>query len=81
MFRRSFWITSVVVLAAACVGENGNTSDRPMIDRDTLTQRQKDSITATLPLPGAGVVGRALEVTDAVAAAAARHDSALAGNR
>jgi ABC-type glycerol-3-phosphate transport system substrate-binding protein len=81
MFRKSFLITAAVVLAAACSGEPGNTSDSPRIDRDTLTQRQKDSITATLPLPGAGVVGRALEVTDAVADRAARHDSMAVGNR
>jgi hypothetical protein len=48
------------------------------VDRDTLTQRQKDSITATLPLPGAAGVGRALRAADAAQARADRHD-ALAG--
>lgn len=81
MFKKSFLITSLIILAAACTGEGRSNSDSPRIDRDTLTQRQKDSITATLPLPGASVVGRALEVTDAVAAKAAIHDSVLAGNR
>ncbi len=81
MFKRSLFMTALIVLAAACSGEEGSTSDRPMIDRDTLTRRQKDSIIATLPLPGSSVVGKALEVTDAVAAGAARHDSMVAGNR
>ena len=81
MLKRSFLLTTLIVIAAACGGGEGSTSDRPMIDRDTLTQRQKDSITATLPLPGAGVVGKALEVSDAVGARAARHDSMAAGNR
>ena len=82
MFKRSLFLTTLIVLTAACVGEEGSTSDRPMIDRDTLTQRQKDSITATLEMiPGSGVVGKALEVTDAVAARAARHDSMVTGNR
>jgi hypothetical protein len=42
---------------------------------DTLTRRQKDEIISTLPIPGAGVVGRALDVTDLVADRANRHDS------
>jgi len=82
MFKRSLLVTTLIVLAAACAGEEGSTSDSPMIDRDTLTRRQKDSIIATLPLlPGSGVVGKALEVTDAVAERAARHDSMVGGNR
>lgn len=44
------------------------------VDRDTLTRRQKDSITATLPIPGAGGVGRALRAADAAQARADRHD-------
>ncbi len=50
------------------------------VDRDTLTRRQKDSITATLPLPGAGVVGRALKASDAAQARADRHEAELGAN-
>lgn len=79
MFKRSLLTAGLIVVIAAC--EAPDTSGRVVNDRDTLTRRQKDSITATLPLPGAGVVGRALEVTDAAAARAARTDSVTSGNR
>lgn len=36
------------------------------VDRDTLTQRQRDSIIGASSLPGARGVQRALEVTDSV---------------
>jgi hypothetical protein len=41
----------------------------------SLTERQRDSILSKQDLPGAGVVGRALEVSDSAAARAARIDS------
>jgi hypothetical protein len=44
-------------------------------DKKPLTERQRDSILAREPLPGASVVGRALEVSDTAAARAARIDS------
>ncbi len=59
----------------------GETESRPTIDRDTLTRRQKDSITATLPLPGAKGVGAALRATDRARERADRHDSLLGGRR
>ena len=31
---------------------------------DTLTRRERDSIIATMPIPGAGGVGRALDASD-----------------
>ncbi|MDT8340305.1 MAG: hypothetical protein RQ751_02225 [Longimicrobiales bacterium] len=72
----------VLLLAAALAGCPEPAADRPPAnDRDTLTRRQRDSITATLPLPGAGAVGGALDAADAAAARAARHDSLLGGGR
>ncbi|GMR13878.1 MAG: hypothetical protein BMS9Abin29_2103 [Gemmatimonadota bacterium] len=59
----------------------GETESRPMIDRDTLTRRQKDSIISTLPLPGARGVGAALRATDRVKERADRHDSLLGGRK
>jgi hypothetical protein len=44
---------------------------------DTLTQRQKDSIAGTLPVPGAGAVQKALEASDAARERAERHDTTL----
>jgi hypothetical protein len=42
---------------------------------DTLTRRQRDSIISTLPIPGAGGVGRALGAQDAARARADALDS------
>jgi len=81
MKLRSFLAALALVATAACSSEPAQ-NDRQQIDRDTLTRRQKDSIIAELPLPGSGVVGRALKVSDSLAARAARHDSlAKQGNR
>ena len=53
----------------------GSAEADPSLAADTLTRAQKDSITASLPVPGAGGVGRALQARDAAAARAAAHDS------
>lgn len=58
---------------AACSA--GSSERERTVDRDTLTRRQKDSITAESVLPGADVVGEALETSDAMADRAARMDS------
>ena len=42
---------------------------------DTLTRAQKDSIVATLPIPGASAVGRALGARDVANARTLAHDS------
>lgn len=44
---------------------------------DTLTRRQKDSLISTMPIPGSGAVGKALRVSDSLAARAERHDTLL----
>ena len=58
--------------AATCIGGGG---EDDQTDQDTLTRRQKDSIISTLPVPGAGAVGKALEAADAAKARAERHDT------
>lgn len=57
---------------SACTGGNGG---RDEAAQDTLTRRQKDSIISTLPVPGAGAVGKALEASDAARARAEQHDT------
>lgn len=42
---------------------------------DTLTRRQKDSLIATMPIPGAGAVGRALDAADLANARTQAHDT------
>jgi hypothetical protein len=60
----------VIVLAGifSCTGKEPDGSKKD------LTQRQRDSVLAETPLPGAEVVGRALEVSDSTAARARRLD-------
>ncbi|MGH7606657.1 MAG: hypothetical protein ACREME_04895 [Gemmatimonadales bacterium] len=53
----------------------GADADTSTVNRDTLTQRQKDSIIANSKIPGAGAVRRAMSVVDAVNARTARADS------
>lgn len=73
---------AILVLCIGLAGCPDGGADRPPAnDRDTMTQRQRDSVTATLPIPGARAVGSALDAADAAAARAARHDSLLGGNR
>jgi hypothetical protein len=56
-------MASLLLLATACTGGSSTASGR-----DTLTQRQKDSLTAQSELPGARGVGQALEAQDTAAA-------------
>jgi hypothetical protein len=58
--------------AATCTGGGGGEDQAA---QDTLTRRQKDSIISTLPVPGAGAVGKALEASDAAKARAELHDT------
>ena len=63
-----FFLIGVV----ACTGGGGGEDQSA---QDTLTRREKDSIISTLPIPGAGAVGKALEASDAARARAERHDT------
>lgn len=64
---------SCMALAAAAVacGSEQTAQNR----RDTMTQRQKDSVLAQSQLPGARAVGMGLEAADSAKARQARLDS------
>jgi len=66
----------LLVCLAACGGESGG--DRQAVNRDTLTERQKDSILAKSRIPGASAVGRAMTAADSTSAGAHRADSVAA---
>ncbi|HTK30741.1 MAG TPA: hypothetical protein VL332_02175 [Candidatus Saccharimonadaceae bacterium] len=66
--RRLFPLLILAVLAASCAKSEPDHSKQ-------LTERQRDSILAKEPIPGASVVGRALQASDRAAADAARADS------
>jgi len=42
---------------------------------DTLTRRQKDSLISTMPVPGAGAVGRAMDAVGRANARTLTHDT------
>jgi hypothetical protein len=62
-----------LLLGASACGRGNDSSGQ--LSGDTLTQRQKDSIISTLPVPGANAVGRALDASDAARARAEQHDT------
>jgi hypothetical protein len=62
----------LVLFLAAC---GGDTPDKQAVNRDTLTQRQKDSILAKSSIPNAGAVGRAMRAADSTSAGIRRADS------
>jgi hypothetical protein len=65
----------IVIAAVAGVWACGtSTADRQMAV-DTLTRRQKDSLISTMPIPGSGAVGRALESADRLNARTEAHDT------
>ena len=76
---RRFLLAAVtaLVVSAGAVGCGGGGEESGQLDPDTLSRRQRDSILSTLPVPGAGAVGKALDAADAARARAERHDSIL----
>ncbi len=63
----------IVICSIAGCGAGENPGEET--HTDTLTRRQKDSILSTLPVPGAGAVGKALDAADAARARAEQHDT------
>ncbi len=60
-------IAAMVTFVAACVGETP--------ERTTRTQRERDSMLGSMPIPGAQGIRGALSVADSAAARSARIDS------
>jgi hypothetical protein len=72
---KSLGLTILLLAVTACGGES---ADKQAVNRDTLTQRQKDSILAKSTIPGASNVGRAMRAADSTSAGARRADSVAA---
>ena len=68
---------SLALLAGSTVLLLGCSGGKSASDQaaETLTRRQKDSIIATLPIPGAKGVGKALDALEKSNTRAAQHDS------
>lgn len=67
----------LVVAALACSG--GEPPKQQAVNRDTLTQRQKDSILAQSKIPGASGVRRAMTAADSTSARVRASDTAGEG--
>jgi len=68
---RRVLIVAAAVLGVWACGESAEYQEAV----DTLTRRQKDSLISEMPVPGAGAVGRALDVQDLTRQRAAEMDS------
>jgi hypothetical protein len=66
------------LLILALAGCGGKSSDQQAVNRDTLTERQRDSILAKSRIPGARAVGRAMTAADSTSAGVHRADSVAA---
>jgi hypothetical protein len=71
------WVVLVPLSLALLACDGGERARRRQEAMDTLTTRQKDSLLATMPIPGAGAVGKALAVSDSVKARAEGIDSII----
>lgn len=67
---------SILLVVPLCfIVACGSGKSDQTVDRDTLTQRQKDSILANSKIPNARAVGRAMKSADSASARALRADS------
>lgn len=71
VLRRTLVAGVLTLLVQACGPSEGDRS----LATDTLTRAQKDSIAASLPIPGASGVGAAMQARDAAGARAQALDS------
>lgn len=67
-------VVAAVALAAA-LGCNTGSGNASKVNRDTLTERQQDSILAKSSIPGASAVGKAMNAADSTSARVQASDS------
>lgn len=72
VYMKKLLIAAVGIVSLAACGQGTGDAQSAA---DTLTRAQKDSIIAEMPIPGAGVVGRALEVSERANERATAHDT------
>jgi hypothetical protein len=65
-------IVAVSLAAVACGTSSSNSSK---VNRDTLTERQNDSILAKSSIPGASAVGKAMKAADSTSARVTASDT------
>jgi hypothetical protein len=74
--KSGLWATGFLAAVISALGAcSGGGEEGEAVSADTLTRSQKDSIIATLPIPGAGAVGAALDAAEKARERAAVHDT------
>ena len=76
MNNRVFFVGAL--LALIIVGCGDDSKAKPANNRDTMTQRQKDSVFGQSGIPGAQAVTKAQRAADSLDAIRKRQDSAMA---
>jgi hypothetical protein len=69
--KASLWVVGICLLAAC----GGSDKSSETVNRDTLTERQKDSILAGSKIPGARGVGSAMRAADSTSARIQQSDT------
>ena len=67
--------STLLIVPLCCIVACGSDKSSQTVNRDTLTQRQKDSILANSKIPNARAVGRAMKAADSTSAGILRADS------
>jgi len=75
MKRVPIVVAAVLTVGAVATTACGDRAAEYQTAVDTLTRGQKDSLIATMPIPGAGAVGRALDAAQAANARTEAHDT------
>jgi hypothetical protein len=75
--RRMSWLGLLCIALSTLAMTGCGGGNEPPDDgiREPLSERQKDSLVGSLPVPGAGAVQSALEASDAAEARAEAHDT------
>ncbi|HEY6090876.1 MAG TPA: hypothetical protein VIV83_02715 [Gemmatimonadales bacterium] len=69
---KSILVVLPACLLLACAGSDKSSQT---VNRDTLSERQKDSILAHSQIPGASAVGRAMNAADSMSSRINRSDT------
>jgi len=68
-----WFVAAGMAVVVACGG--GGQSNANKVNRDTLTERQQDSILAKSSIPGASAVGKAMNAADSTSARVTASDT------
>jgi len=73
--KKRLTITAVAMLGIWACGQGTGEGEDAKSPGDTLTTQERDSVMATLPIPGIGGIGAARRAADKAAKRAEAHDT------